>query len=155
MTDNNKYVPTPTRFLLEAMIILFQSLYIFLFGGNVAGVLIWRCGAQNSASDNLLAPTAFQWRIGGASPAMYIQLHEGRLNLVEIQILNQFKRFFTCIWAGIKTLARQFGGVDHAHKQCAAPLHTSAGVLNHAEMHDSLGWLIANVWRSAKSLGKE
>ena len=53
------------------------------------------------------------------------------------------------------TLARQFGGVDHAHKQCASSLHTSAGVLNHAELHGSLGWLIANVRGSDKSRGKE
>ena len=54
----------------------------------------------------------------------------------------------------MKTLARQFGGVDHTRnsnvqRHC---MHTSAGVLSQAE---SLGWLIANVCGCAKSRGKE
>ena len=49
------------------------------------------------------------------------------------------------IGTGIRTLARQFGGVDHTRNSNVQHhcMYTSAGVVNHT---DSLGWLIANVW---------
>ena len=58
------------------------------------------------------------------------------------------------IGTGIRTLARQFGGVDHTRNSNLQHhcMYTSAGVVNNA---NSLGWLIANVCGYAKSHGKE
>ena len=60
------------------------------------GVSIWRYGTQNGARDTQLAPIALF-----AAPNFSAA---------------DWKRFLTCIWARIRTLACQFGGVDdHAH----------------------------------------